>query len=210
MSSNLTLSAVSKNTVANIIDLRKKGPEQESTPPEESVLKTPNHKTPQAAQGKSEETHRGDRKILWEVPDSEPVQNKVGLHVLLVLLVIAAGLLIFFRTNLLLSLLLILFCIVVGLTMNRKPSKIMTILSIHGISLDDRQYEYKDIDSFWIDYERQDKRLIITMKKWYLPRINISIANRNPLEVRSLLIDHLDERRVERGLIEALLEKFGF
>jgi len=71
-------------------------------------------------------------------------------------------------------------------------------------------YYYKELKSFWIDYNPNgSKELSLETRKWYLPYIKISIEEENPVGLRSFMIDFVPEKMHEPSLIDFISRKIG-
>jgi len=80
-----------------------------------------------------------------------------------------------------------------------------------GIQIGDRRYDYKEIKSFWVDYQPDYdiKELSLQLKKWYLPYIKIPIGQANPVQIRSFLLQFIPEIEHAEGLADTIARRLG-
>jgi len=212
--------------MANIIDLRNPIPKKDEK--EISKIRNPILNLPQKPKRetqivessvtktepkKSEQAPPPDeifKKIYWETPAFVQSKNKIALYVTFVLLIAGSFLVYYFRRETTFAILLALFAIVLFLNSGRKSRWLKILIDHRGITIDSDTYLFKDILSFWIDYDNIDKDLILTMKKWYFPYLKIPMGKTNPLDIRSLMIHNVPERKVEKSLVDILIRRIGF
>ncbi len=112
-------------------------------------------------------------------------------------IVIMAGLILFavFSQNYLFLIVIALFVSVYILRAKRKPEMLHIDITEDGISVGEKTfYEWKQIKKFWIIYEPPEvKNLYIDFDSSFRPSVTISLENQNPLKVRKLLEQYIEE-----------------
>lgn len=112
-------------------------------------------------------------------------------------IVITSGLILFalFSQNYLFLIVITLFVMVYILRTKRKPAILTVNITEDGISIGEKTfYTWKQIKKFWIIYEPPEvKNLYIDFDASLRPSITISLENQNPLNVRKLLAQYLEE-----------------
>lgn len=80
-----------------------------------------------------------------------------------------------------------------------------------GVKVERRLYGFREIKSFWIEYEPTlgIKELSLQLKKWYMPYIKIPIGDQNPVQIRSALLEFLPEVEHQDTFVEILSRKLG-
>jgi hypothetical protein len=64
----------------------------------------------------------------------------------------------------------------------------------NGLAVGKKYYEWRDFDTFWIIYEPPSvKNLYFHFKTPLRPRLDIPLLNQNPLHVRKILVEYLEE-----------------
>ena len=105
---------------------------------------------------------------------------------------------------------LILSSLVLLLYSKQKPTTSKITVNQSGVSVGDEVYYYKDLKSFWIEYNPGgSKELSLESAKWYMPYVKVMLNNQNPVEVRSLVINFLPEKEHENSLVDHIGRKLG-
>ena len=153
-----------------------------------------------------EKTHRFE----WEAPSFYYNPQKKYLALIVIALLTGATAMLFYRIDTLTAIFLILSSLVLILYTNKKPALSKIIVSHAGVTIDDHSYYYKDLKSFWLDYDPYGpKELSLESRKWYMPYIKVSIENQNPVELRSLMINFIAEKEHEKSLVDLISRKLG-
>ena len=209
VSSNLTLTAMTR-----VVDLRKKD-EKKEVAPIKKELPLIEHEEPKNIKEsvttpvveKSIETTRG---LEWEAPSFYYNPQKKYLALVVIALLCGAGALLFYRQDILMVIFLILSSLVIILHANKKPTMSKVVINNAGVTIDDHIYYYKELKSFWLDYDPHgQKELSLEAKKLYMPYIKVSIENQNPVEIRSLMINFVAEKEHEKSLVDLISRKIG-
>ena len=186
--------------MTRIVDLRKKFDKKEVTPvaERESLVE---EKINNGA---------GINRFEWEAPSFYYNPQKKYLTLVVIALLAGAGALLFYHQDTLMAIFLILSSLVIILYTNKQPGISKVIISQAGITIDDTTYYYKNLKSFWLDYDPHgSKELSLEAKKWYMPYVKISIENQNPVEIRSLMVSFVTEKEHEKSLIDLISRKIG-
>ncbi len=169
-------------------------------PPEKEIVST----MPPVNSNESRKT------ISWEAPSFHHNPQKKYIAIMAIIFLCGAGAVIFYLADILTAIMLILSFIVLILYANKKPSLIKITVNQGGIIIDDRNYFYKELKSFWIDYNIDGpKELSLEFKKWYIPYVQISIEDESPVELRSLMINFIPEKEHEKSLADIISRKIG-
>lgn len=80
------------------------------------------------------------------------------------------------------------------LLFHRSDNEIEFKISEDGILVNEKFYDYKNIKNFYIIYEPPEvKTLYFEPKAFFSPRIPIALEDQNPVEIRELLLQYLEE-----------------
>ena len=200
--------------MTRIIDLRKKAEKKEMAPIKTESFGVESEK-PKKIEEAPATTIAGKpveitRKIEWEAPSFYYNPQKKYLTLIVIGLFCGAGAMFFYRMDTLTAIFLILSSLVIVLYANKKPTLSKIVVSHAGVTIDDHAYYYKDLKSFWLDYEpNSPKELSLEARKWYMPYIKVSIENQNPVELRSLMINFIAEKEHEKSLVDLISRKLG-
>lgn len=210
VSSNLTLTAMSRT-----IDLRKKNNKTKLiTPVERKTSFIEPSEFPKKEEAitasVSEKPVETTKRIAWKAPSFHYNPQKKYLALIIIALFCGAGAILFYRMDTLTAIFLILSSLVLILYANKKPTMSQIIINQASVMVDDVNYYYKDLKSFWLDYTPHGpKELSLEAKKWYMPYIKISIEDQNPTEIRSLMVNFVTEREHEKSLVDLISRKIG-
>lgn len=93
----------------------------------------------------------------------------------------------------------------------KKPPIVKFTVGPLSIFIGEKEIKFSEIESFWIEYEPLTvKELSIKIKKWYFPYIKMPLFNKNPVQVRKILIKYIPEERHEDSAIESISRRLGF
>lgn len=113
--------------------------------------------------------------------------------------------------NFLFAVLVIIAAFVVAVLGTKKPQKINFAISARGVEIEKQIYPYKELESFWINYNPPEKKeLAIKSKKKFVGLIKIPLDNTDPNLVRKKLARVLKEEELEESLIETIADRLRF
>jgi len=142
---------------------------------------------------KKEEDH-GKVLMEWVFPEHEkkergPLWYLIGITVLAVTVVIS-----FVSGNFLFAVFLILFALIIFLDIKRPTLEVDFKICEEGIVLGSRFYEWSEINNFSLVYRPPEvKNLYLELDKKLSPEISISLEEQDPVKVREILNDYLEE-----------------
>jgi len=193
------------------IDLRKKDQEKKAIPPvvKKEILIEHKKYAEEISSPVAEPVAKSGR-LEWDAPSFYHNPQKKYLVLVVIALFCGAGATLFFTRDILMTIFLILSPLVLLLYANKRPTISKVIISPAGVTIDDKVYYYKDLKSFWLDYDPNGpKELSLEARQWHLPYIKISTEDQSPVEIRALMINFIREREHERSLIDFLGKKLG-
>lgn len=112
--------------------------------------------------------------------------------------------------NVIFAVLIIVSSFTLSLFASKRPDIIDIEINNSGVIVNRDLYGYKDLESFWIETEDGNPRIIIKSKKLFMPYISIFIEDVHPDDIHALLSAHLEEERHSEPLLEKLLIYLGF
>jgi len=93
----------------------------------------------------------------------------------------------------------------------RKPRVIQIELGSGGIKAGNKNYDYDDLDHFWINYEPPYKKeLILESKKTFSPHSTIMLGDADPELARRFLLQYAKEKRIEESLANTIAKMLKF
>lgn len=92
----------------------------------------------------------------------------------------------------------------------QKPRKLNYAIQNRGIKAGSHFYPFKELESFWINYEPPlKKELLLKSKKKIMKHIKIPLDNNNPKSIREILKKVLKEEEQEETFVDIVTEKLG-
>jgi len=85
------------------------------------------------------------------------------------------------------------FTLIIFLHSTKKPDKVSLAITEDGLEVGNNFYLYKEIKKFWIIYEPPDVKNLYFDFKGLRPTLIIPLENKNPVQIRKILLDYLDE-----------------
>jgi hypothetical protein len=113
-----------------------------------------------------------------------------------VTIIIGVFLLLFaiFTANFLFAMIIIIAAVILFLRHNEPAKNIIFTIYEDGIRVGNKFYEFKEIKDFYVIYEPPEvKSLYFEFKSVLQPRLQISLEDMNPIKVREILLDYLEE-----------------
>ena len=135
-------------------------------------------------------------KILasWSVSEYEKHERSLAWYIAAGVLGFALFVWAIFTFNYLFALIIVLFSAIVYLRATSDPNMVKFLITAKGVRIGRREYQYKDIDRFWIIYDPPDvKKLYLAFKRSLAPRVMVPLKNQNPVKIREILLDFLFE-----------------
>lgn len=181
--------------MAKTIDLRKK------TQPESDALhdKAVESQTP------------GVDLIAWTGPLIRHSPNMKAIWLTVVVIWLIAVAVQVFQKNIVTTIFFSLLGLMILIQAKKKPYVAKMEFSPLGIKIGGQSHTYRELKSFWLDYQpsQQIKEISLHFKKWYLPYIKIPIGDQNPVQLRSFLIQFIPEVEHEETLADVLGRRLG-
>ncbi|MEK9186471.1 MAG: hypothetical protein AAB885_02685 [Patescibacteria group bacterium] len=192
------------------IDLRKKiAPIPEADPPksENFVVRHPKYSIPAPSLLSSPLTHNisWSGQIFYHNPDMKAVWIIAGS------LFGLAAIFQIFQKNLITTVFLGLLGLTLILYAKKKTQSSTIEITAFGVKINDRATNYKEIKSFWVDYQPdfQIRELSLQLKKWYMPYLKIQIGSQDPVRLRAFLVQFIPEIEHEETLSDAIARRLG-
>lgn len=99
-----------------------------------------------------------------------------------------------FTDNFMFAIIIVLFAIIIFLQSHQEPIVVPFRITELGLVINNRLYIYSELKDFYIIYEPPEiKMLFIETNSTIRPRLRIPLMDMNPNEVRSLLLEFLEE-----------------
>jgi hypothetical protein len=113
--------------------------------------------------------------------------------------------------NIIFAILIILSAFSLSIFINRPPEVIHASIDQRGVTRGNTLYTYGSLDSFWIDTEHPQRKIIIRSKKILMPLIIVPLGDDIDIDrLENTLSKYLSVEYMRLPLVEYLLEYLGF
>lgn len=95
----------------------------------------------------------------------------------------------------------------------QKPDVVRYRILMDGIAINNLMYHWRDLETFNVIYEPEEEVMttIFKSKKLFGPYIHMEIGEANPIEIRDILLEFLDEdQEMDEPLADVIARRFGF
>lgn len=147
-----------------------------------------------------EEIDTGKTLITWEFPEFTKYENTRRWYIIFGL--VTALLLIYslLTANVLFAIIIIIAAVIIIMNKKKDPHSIDFQITEEGLIIDQTLYLWEEIKHFWFVYEPPHaKTLYFEFKSWHLPRLPIPLLEQNPLDLREILLEYIDENIEREG-----------
>ncbi len=145
--------------------------------------------------------------ISWSFPEYTIPDRKKSWYVWAAIIFIALLLYAVLTANFLFGLIIIMITIIMFIYHQRESSLIQFAVTPRGIGLGARFYEFNELKKFWLVYDPPAvKNLYLDFKSSIKPTLVVPLQNQNPVRVRKILKEYLEEdlNKEGEGALEAL------
>jgi len=150
-------------------------------------------------------------KIDWEELEYEFFDKNSDWFWALGIVSIAVAVTAIILNNILFAILILVGAFALGIHSVKKPEIVHYEVNQRGIIIDNKLYPYNSLDSFWIEHNPEDPKLLITSKKVLMPQIVIRInLEVDTDDLRDYLLDHVDEEEQKESFATTIMDYLGF
>lgn len=135
-------------------------------------------------------------KILasWQFPEFTKYERGPVWHIVAGLVVLGTLAYSIMTANFLFAVIIVIAVIIWTLQLRKDPQMIDFSISDKGVTIGSSFYKYESLKKFWIIYNPPEtKSLYFDFKSVVKPAISIELQSQNPLKMRELLLQFLDE-----------------
>jgi len=149
--------------------------------------------------------------INWSGPIREYQPNIGAIAAVSLMLFAVAVLVQIFQKNLITTIFFGLLGVVILISAGKKSATVDFEINPLGIKVGERVYSFREVKSFWIEYEPTlgIRELSLQLRKWYSPYIKIPIYDQNPVQLRLALLAFLPEAEHKDTVADTLARKLG-
>ena len=150
-------------------------------------------------------------KIAWHGPLVQHAPDSRAVWVVAFVLWVIAALTQYFQHNIITTVFFALLGLMVVVHAKKKPPAGPVELGPLGIRIGERLYRYRDLRSFWVDFQPgyNIRELSLHSRHWYLPYVKLPIAGQNPVQIRALLLQFIPEVEHVDTLADTIARRLG-
>lgn len=150
---------------------------------------------------------RGEVLVTWPVDEYENHTRGLLWYLLFALLGSAALIYALATQNFLFAVIVMMFGVIIGLSSLRDPRQMDFVVTEIGVGVGHQFFSFKELENFWILYDDEVKNLYFEFKRSLRPHLVVPLYDVNPLPVREILLEFLDEELED--FEEPLSDYFG-
>ncbi len=116
----------------------------------------------------------------------------------------------FFYHNVFFGIFLIVAGVVTILYALKNPEELTITISEKGVSINESIVDYKNITSFWLDESGKEAKLLLLVKKSFVPTLSLPLSGVSASQVREALLPYAKEEELRESRSIALFDRIGF
>jgi uncharacterized membrane protein len=152
-----------------------------------------------------EKTDLGEILHQWQAPEFEVYEKSGRWYIIFALFIIAIVIYALVTNSVIMAITFILLGVVGYIYLQKDPRTITFSITSLGVIADKQLYPYENIKSFWIFYHPPvDKTLSLHTNASMLPFVHIPIANEDPVAMREVLLQYINEKKQDPSLVNTL------
>jgi len=141
-----------------------------------------------------EEKNYGEILSSWNFSEYENHLRSKGWYMLFFVIVVLLLIYALTTTNFLFAVIVILATMIILMRTKYEPKLVNFAICANGLLVDETFYAYDEIQDYYIVYNPPvSKELYIHFKSVWHPRLTILLQDQNPIQIRELLSDYLEE-----------------
>lgn len=149
--------------------------------------------------------------IQWQAPEFEKHEKGLAWFIILGIFALIFFTIVIVMQNYIFAILIVMMVFIIFIYALKEPRIITFKISGKGIDIDNKNFQFNELKSFWIFYEPPEiKELSVKSKKWIMPLIRIPLEEQDPTLIRKALIKFIPEQMQEKSLIDILARNLRF
>ncbi len=149
--------------------------------------------------------------LKWSTLEYEYNKKSTDWFWAIIILTLAVAITSFILKNLIFGILTIISGFTIILYAIRRPLKVEFSITNRGVQIENKLYQYNDLESFWIHYDPPTKKDIsLKSKKLLMPYIKIPLGDEDPNTIRELLLRFMQEKEHIEPFMDILMRNLKF
>lgn len=129
----------------------------------------------------------------WTFPEFTKYKKTRGWYFGITIFLLVLVLVGIFTQSYLFLLIIALVILIYYIRSRREPATINFGITEDGLEVGEAFYPYKNIKNFWIIYEPPEVKNLYVSFKVLRPSLSIALLNQNPIKIRKILLNYLQE-----------------
>lgn len=150
------------------------------------------------------------QELSWVTREHEPVKHGADWYWTLGIIALASLVSAIIFDNLLFGILIVLALGLLAYLSVRPPEDATVTINEQGIFINDFQYPYRKIKTFWVDTADHKAVLLFTTDRFFLPMVSIPIGDMSPDNLRLTLRLKIKEEELRESQSHKVMEALGF
>jgi len=148
--------------------------------------------------------------IKWTGPEHHYTHKTHEWYWAVGIIALTVAVLAFIFSNPIFAVFIIVGAFALTLAAHRPPRMISIEINDRGVVIDKTLYPFLHLESFWIDNDHNEPRLMIKSRKMFVPLISLIIRDMDDEDVRQVLLKYIAEVEHPETLGKRVLEVLGF
>ena len=149
--------------------------------------------------------------ITWKAPEYEHRERTKDWYITVIIIVSAIAVTAVILGNILFSILILISLFALILFSIRSPEMLDIEISTAGIKVGKQVFTFENLEDFWIEEEKQRKKLLLKSKKLLMPLITIPVTpDVDTAELRNTLAEKINESLLEESFLVQIMDHYGF
>ena len=90
------------------------------------------------------------------------------------------------------------------------PKELTVLIDESGIHINDTNYDYKRVPSFWLDESGKEDKLLLLVKGSFVPMLSLPLSGVKAEDVRAVLTKYTKEVEMRESRSIAIFDRIGY
>lgn len=152
-----------------------------------------------------------NEQIIWHALEYKKREKTADWYWAVIIIAISIVVISILMHNTLFAVLVVLAVTTLLMFSNREPQVIEVEITDKGVRVVKELYPFSSLEAFWVDAsDESEPKIILKSKKTIMPLIIIPIDEYSHEDIRSVLLDRLEEKELHEPLPQKIMAKLGF
>lgn len=151
-----------------------------------------------------------DALVYWNAPEHFYVEKTPDWYWGVGIVTLAISAVCIILGNIITGIFVLLAATTLVLHASKPPRIIYHEINDRGLIIDNRLFEFLNLESFWIPHDHIPPRIILKSRKIMMPYIIVFIDEIDPEAVREVLLKYIAETEHHETFLHKIFERLGF